>query len=106
MRILIDESLPRRLARLLVGHEVRTVTQMGWRATKNGPLLKLAAQQFDVFLTADQNIEYQQSLVGLPLSVVVLAAPTNRVESLQPLVPKLLEILPNVKPAQFVRLEA
>ena len=59
MRILLDESLPRRLARLIPDHEVRTVRQMGWAGRRNGLLLRLAAREFDVFLTADQNVEFR-----------------------------------------------
>ena len=106
MRILLDESLPRQLARLIPDHEVRTVKQMGWAGTRNGPLLRLAAQQFDVLLTADQSLEFQQNLTDLALGVVVLLAPTNRIESLQPLIPDLLRVLPTTKPGQVLRVGA
>jgi len=63
MRVLLDEQLPRQLAPLLVGHEVRTVQQMGWAGLTNGELLKKAvAARFQVFLTADRNLEFQQNL--------------------------------------------
>ena len=104
MLILLDESLPRPLARLVTGHEVRTVAQMGWSGLTNGELLAEAAMDFDVVLTADQNIEFQQNVKELPLAVIVLAASSNRVESLEPLVPLLLNTLPVLKPRQFVRL--
>jgi predicted nuclease of predicted toxin-antitoxin system len=61
MRILLDESLPRRLGTLLVGHAVKTVGQCGWAGIKNGKLLALAATRFDIFLTGDRNIEFQQT---------------------------------------------
>jgi hypothetical protein len=77
----------------LSGHEVRTVAAMGWSGKQNGELLRLAADSFDVLLTADRNLEHQQNLTTLPVSVVVLAAPTNRIESLQALVPELLDLL-------------
>ena len=67
MRILLDESLPRPLAWLLPGHEVRTVAEMGWSGTRNGPLLALATADFGVLLTADQNLEHQQNLRALPI---------------------------------------
>ena len=60
MRILLDESLPRPLARLLTEHEVRTVAAMGWAGTRNGELLQLAAGEFEALLTADQNLEHQR----------------------------------------------
>ena len=78
MRVLLDESLPRRLARLLPEHDVRTVAAMGWTGIQNGELLRLAVGSFDAFLTADQNLEHQQNLDTLPIAVVVLTAPTNR----------------------------
>lgn len=62
MRILLDESWPRPLARLLPDHEVRTVGAMGWAGKRNGELLRLAAAEFDALLTADQNLEHQQNL--------------------------------------------
>lgn len=68
MRLLLDESLPRPLADLLVGHDVRTVTQMGWTSLSNGALLRQAAAEFDALLTADQNIEFQQNLTTLTAS--------------------------------------
>ena len=104
MRILLDESLPRRLSRLLTDHDVRTVTQMGWSGLSNGALLKEAATAFDVVLTADQNIEFQQDLKRLPVAVVVLVAETNRIESLEPLVPLVLTTLDNFQPRRLVRL--
>ena len=104
MRILLDESLPRQLAPLIPEHEVRTVKQMGWAGTRNGPLLQLAARQFDVLLTADQNLEFQQNLRNLRMVVVVLVATTNRIESLRPLIPSLLKVLPTAKPGQVLRI--
>ena len=67
-------------------HEVRTVAQMGWTGTSNGPLLELAAGDFEVLLTADQNLEHQQNIRALPLAVAVLGAASNRIESLRPLI--------------------
>ncbi len=72
MRILLDEDLPRRLGQLLVGHEASTVQRNGWSGVKNGKLLALAASRFDVFLTMDGNLEYQQNLSTLPLAVLVV----------------------------------
>ena len=104
MRVLLDESLPRPLAVLLSGHEVRTVAGVGWSGKHNGELLRLAADSLDVLLTADRNLEHQQNLTTLPISVVVLGAPTNRIESLAPLVPELLELLKALPPRRFVHI--
>ncbi len=102
MRILLDESLPRPLARLLPEHEVRTVAAMGWTGIRNSELLQLAAGEFDAFLTADQNLGHQQNLSALPIAIVVLVAPTNRIEYLRPLIPALLRTLQTLAPRQLI----
>jgi hypothetical protein len=104
MRVLLDESLPRPLGRLLVGHSVRTVGQAGWTSVKNGALLRLAAIDFDVLITADQNLEFQQHLDALPLAVLVLVASSNRLEALEPLVPQILKALSALEPKRLVRI--
>ena len=106
MRLLLDESLPRPLADLLTGHDARTVTQMGWTSLSNGALLRQAAATFDALLTADQNIEFQQNLKTLPVAVVVLVADSNRLESLEPLVPKILQALTTLQPKVLIRVGA
>ncbi len=98
MRILLDESLPIELRDELPRHAVRSVQEMGWNALKNGELLLRAVDQFDVFLTADQNLQYQQNLKTLPIAVVVLVAESNRIQSLKPLVPDLLSALTSLVP--------
>lgn len=97
MRILLDESLPIRLARELHGHKVTTVTQQGWTGKKNGELLKLAENKFDLFITADQNLQYQVNLIRAKISIIVLNAKTNRFDDLKPLVPRILSALKNLK---------
>jgi predicted nuclease of predicted toxin-antitoxin system len=98
MRILLDESLPYDLARLILDHQVSTVRHEGWSSVKNGKLLALAATKFDVFITADQNLEFQQNLALLPIAVVVLVARKNRVQDLEPLLPQLAEVLNHLVP--------
>jgi Domain of unknown function (DUF5615) len=104
VRLLLDESLPRPLTNLLVGHDVHTVTQMGWTSLGNGALLQQAAAEFDALLTADQNIEFQQNLKTLPMAIVVLVANSNRIESLEPLVPDILRVLETLQPNILVRI--
>ena len=106
MRILLDESLPGPLAKLLTGHDVPTVTVLQWTGLKNGDLLKRAADSFDAVLTADQNIQFQQNLAQLPIAVVVLVASTNRIESLQPLVSEVLSALETLQPRTLIRVGA
>jgi hypothetical protein len=101
--LLLDESLPRRLRRYLPDHEVWTVVEMGWGGVKNGKLLGLAAQQFDVFLTADKNLASQQNLKTLPVSVAVLDARSNELSHLLPLVPELEKTLANLAPCRYAK---
>ena len=96
MRILFDESLPSGIAALLIGHESTSVQQAGWSGVKNGKLLALAAAQFDVFLTVDQNIEFLQNLAALPIAVVILVVRRTRIQAIAPLIPALLELLQNL----------
>ena len=103
MRILLDESLPRRLRATFAGHEVVTVVEAGWSGVTNGDLLRLAAARFDVFVTADQNLQYQQNLSALPLSVAVLVARDNQLESLRPAAEQLLARLGALPARTFVR---
>lgn len=91
MRVLLDESLPRTLVRHLSGVVAETVYDRGWSGLKNGELLQLASKSFDVFLTADQNLPYQQNLAGHAIRVIVLAAVTNRVADLVPLLGRALQ---------------
>jgi hypothetical protein len=82
------------LKRELVGHDVKTAPEMGWASKRNGELLDLAVSHFDVFVTADRNLSYQQDVSAFDIAVIVLAAHGNRLDDLRPLVPRLLEILP------------
>lgn len=106
MRILLDEDLPRRLAELLVGHEVSTVQRSGWTGVKNGKLLALAAPEFDVLVTMDQNLEFQQNIAALPIAVLVVEAASNRLEHLVPLVPAILKELNHIPPKALRRVGA
>ena len=103
--MLLDECIPRRLRRELPGHDVRTVSEMGWSGIKNGPLLRRAAQEFDLFLTVDQGIEYQQNPVGLALAVVVMVATSNDIDDLRPLMPRVRETLISASPNSVVKIK-
>jgi hypothetical protein len=94
MRVLLDECVPRSLREQLPGHEVKTVAESGWAGVKNGELLRLAAERFDVLLTVDRNLEYQQNFTGAEIAVVVVNAPSNDVDALAPLMPRVLEAIP------------
>jgi len=102
MRLLLDESLPQRLRDHLPGHQVATVVEIGWGGVKNGELLRLAAREFDAFITADRNLRHQQNLSTLSVSVVVLVAPSNELSALLPLVPSLETALASLQPRVLV----
>jgi hypothetical protein len=100
LKILLDECVDRRLTREIAGHEVTTTQQQGWSGIDNGARLKLAAADFEVFLTVDRNLSFQQPVIDLDIAVVVLRASSNRIVDLKALVPELLEALPQTKPRQ------
>lgn len=93
MKILLDECIDRKFAREFVDYEIKTVPQMGWAGVKNGQLLALAEAEFDVFITVDRNLSFQQNLPQFNIAVIVLQAPSNRLADLKPLAPKVLAIL-------------
>ena len=103
MRLLLDECVPKRLKRELLGHDVKTVQDMGWAGVKNGALLKLANGQFDALLTVNQDLEYQQNLSGLTISVVVMVAASNDVDDLRPLLPGVEQALADVRAGEISR---
>lgn len=108
MKLLLDESVPRRLASSFPdSFEVHTVQQMGWAGAKNGDLLRMSAELgFDAFLTVDQGIEYQQNLVGLALPVIIMIAHRNRLQELHPLVPEVIAVLSEDLQSRIYRVPA
>lgn len=94
MRVLLDECIDRGLAKEIEGHDVVTVPQAGWAGIKNGDLLRLAQEQFDVLVTVDRNLSFQQHLPKFTIAVIVLQAPTNRLKDLCSLLPQLQQMLP------------
>jgi len=99
-RVLLDENLPRLLKRDLPGFEVRTVAEMGWAGVKNGKLLRLAEAEFDILVTADQNLSYQQPVTTFQLGFAVLRARTTKLEDLLPLAPMLKAALEDLQAGQ------
>lgn len=97
MKILIDEDVPQQLRHYFPGHDAATVGYMQWRGTKNGKLLELAeAQGFDVLLTADQSLPYQQNVRKRKIAVIVLAVRDIQLEALEPLVPAIQQALESI----------
>jgi len=91
--VLLDECIDRRLARAIPEHAVRIVPELGWSGKENGQLLALAQEQFDVFITVDRNLSFQQNLPAFDIAVIVLHARSNRLQDLLPLVPAVLTCL-------------
>ena len=107
LRVLIDESPPHELVAAIEGHEARTVQQEGWSSVSNGELLRRAAQSgFQVFITPDRNLQYQQNIPQAGVAVVVLRARSNRIEDLLPLVSKLLLMFGELKTGTVTQLGA
>ncbi len=87
-------AIDRKFAKEFVDHEIKTVPQMGWAGIKNGQLLTLAeTTEFDVFITVDRNLSFQQNLLQFEIAVIVLQTPSNRLADIKPLAPKILVIL-------------
>jgi hypothetical protein len=107
VRVLLDEQLPRQLAPLLIGHDVRTVQQQSWAGLKNGQLLDAAeAAGFRVVVTGDRNLQFQQNLTTRGLGVVVLCGASNALEDLVPLLPAAINAIEVVQAGQVLRVEA
>ena len=85
MRIILDECVPGRLKQAFPGHAVQTVTETGWRSSKDGPLLSFAEDRFDVFVTVDRRLEAQNDLGKLKLGVVIARVPNNRLDGFVPI---------------------
>ncbi len=104
MRVLLDESVPRALGFAVTGHFVRTAQTAGFAGLLNGELLAaMKRAEFDVLITFDQNLPYQQNVI-LPVAVLVLIAPNNRVETALKFVPRILSALDSMQPAQLIAL--
>jgi hypothetical protein len=106
MKVLLDENLPHAFRHELRGHDVFTVDYQGWRGITNGELLRVAAAAaFDVFITLDVGVQYQQNPATLPVAVLVIRAPSNDIEDLRPLTPLVLNALHGLKPRQVAVIE-
>ena len=100
MRVLLDECLPRKLKHDVRADFVSTVPEMGWASIENGTLLRLAEPEFDVFLTRDRNLEYQQNLTTFDLAVIVMVAATNDINDLKPLMDAVNATILSIKPTE------
>jgi predicted nuclease of predicted toxin-antitoxin system len=106
MRILIDECLDWRLCRSLIDHECTSVQKMGWSGLTNGALLEKAAKEFDVFLTGDRNLTFQQKTSSFAIAVVVLHAESIQLRHTLPLMPKVLAALSALKSGEVTKVSS
>src|SRR5262245_16471744 len=106
MKILFDQGVPKNLRQHLPNHEVQTAYKAGLHELENGDLLQEAEKSFDVLITTDSNIKYQQHIADLDISLIVLRAFTNSLEDYLPLVPELLSALETITPGQVKYLYA
>ena len=103
IKVLLDENLPRKL-KWAIDAEVITVPERGWSGVKNGKLLRMAAEEFDVFITMDQGIEHQQNLKALDLCVFLLSAVSNDIDDLLPLAPQINQCFSEAAPRIVIRI--
>ncbi len=107
MRVLIDECIDERFRNALSSFECRTARFAGFAGLKNGELLAAAEEaKFDVFLTVDQGLEYQQNLATRKIGIIILLAKSNRLKDLLPLVPACLTGIESVGPGQILKIDS
>jgi hypothetical protein len=104
MRLLLDECVPRKLKAEFPGHDVKTAKEAGLAGLKNGQLLRAAERDFDVLITVDKGLTYQQNVKSFQLAVIVLIAKRNTYESLKPLIPKAMGALNSLRPSSFIQI--
>jgi len=100
MRVLLDECVNPRLRLAFPEEEVKTVAEMGWRSLTNGRLLREAAGRFDVFITLDQNLKFQNPAGTLPIGILVLKAPFNDLDTYRPQFGMIRDAAFRTKPGQ------
>ena len=102
MKVLFDACVPRPLRRKLYGHHCKTAQEMNWSAIKNGALLRAAEGQFDVLITSDRNLKYQQNLRSRKLAIIVL--PTNFLPTVLALAGKVCAALARIQPGDYIEI--
>ncbi|MBS1793180.1 MAG: DUF5615 family PIN-like protein [Acidobacteria bacterium] len=102
MKIIIDECVPHIVKKRLTGREIKTVQEMGWAGVKNGELLKLVEAEFDIFITSDKNLRYQQNLQDRRIAILLL--PSNQVPVIENLLPLIDETLSIINPSEFLEI--
>ena len=105
MNVLLDECIPKKLKKEFQDHSVATVPEVGWAGKKNGELLRLAEKKFDVFVTIDQNLSYQQNILKYKIAVILLTAEDNDLDTLKPFMPKVRQILQSLKAGHIFKID-
>ena len=106
MKILLDECVTKKVKTFLGGHAVFTIGQMEWRGLKNGMLLKQAEQKnFDILLTIDKNISYQQNMANYNIAIVVLNTNNSNIETLQDYIPNFINQIKNFEKGKLYVIE-
>lgn len=103
MKVFVDECVPLKLLKLLAGHHFSTMSQKGWSGFKNGRLLALVEPEFDLFLTSDRNLQYQQNLKGRKIAILLLS--TNHWPTLKKHVELVQSALDKIHPGEFMQLQ-
>jgi len=101
-RVLFDEDVPRQLRRDLLEFEIRTVQEQGWSSVQNGELLRSASASFDVLLTADKRLQYQQNIRQFAIGIVVLATVDTRLPHLRSRLEQIRAALNDVAPGSVI----
>lgn len=104
MRVLLDENVPKKLKRAFPGYVVSTVTEMGWAGAGNGELLAMAEGVFDVLLTVDKSIQYQNNFTDKKIILVTMLVKQNKIQFLLPLIPKVIQALQSAVPGQVINI--
>ena len=105
MKILLDECVPERFRRCILGHDVHSARYAGFSGRKNGELLRLAAEAgYDVLLTVDQGIPFQQRMSGQSLALIVISAPRNDINTLEVMADGVIHALTTIAAGQIVKL--
>ncbi|MBI4903845.1 MAG: DUF5615 family PIN-like protein [Acidobacteria bacterium] len=106
MRILIDECVDPRVKLLFANHTCATVHDMGWGTLDDGPLLTLAQQEFDVLVTIDSKLEFQQNLRKLQIGIVVVHVPKNQLAHYRALQEELLPAVEGMRTGEVIHVRA
>ena len=106
MKLLLDECVTRHLKREFATHEVHTVEEAGFKGLENGNLLRAASGRYDVLVTVDRNLPYQQNLTGLEIAILILSAKRNSYVRLKPLIPQALKALATIKSREIILIQS